>query len=176
MWKGSFCAGVLPEVLPSTRCTGRGMPWQVHLKNTLALTSPTTPLGMASVCGGHTQGRHCQVFSFPEPYENLKRLWHSGAGSELPQVTLQVGRRPQVSGTQRPGPFPLHHFPSVARLPCLSPSPRLPGLCSLRGEADTGARLQSPLPSREALPPGNRWEIPSDWARALQLGPYPTPN
>lgn len=29
-----------------------------------------------------------------EPRKNLKRLWGSGTGSELPQVTMQVVRRP----------------------------------------------------------------------------------
>lgn len=78
---------------------------------------------------------------------------HGAQGrEELPQVTLYVGHRPQVSGTQRSGPFPLHHFPSVARLPRLSPAPGCPCLCLLRGEGDAGALLQSPFsPGRPCL-------------------------
>lgn len=58
-----------------------------------------------------------------------------GEGSGLPQVTLQIGHRPQVGGTRRLLLFPLHHFPSAAGL-------LLPLLTG--GAGDTGPRLQSP--------------------------------
>lgn len=139
------------DLAQSRVCVGEASCGRAASREPLALTSPTTTPGTTSHPLGHRLRRaqpcRCGVrhFSFSEPHKNRSRPCGSETGSEQPQVTLHVGRRPQVSGTQRPGPFPLHHFPSAAGLPCRSHSSGCPCLCSLRGGGDTGATLRHPL-------------------------------
>lgn len=151
----SFQVGLAQHLV----CLGRDIPQRgfssitscAHLTlHTPGHSQPTTPPATpgATICrgrGGPDPGR-CGAWplGFSEPLEGLARPWGPRVGSEPPQIMLQVGHRPQGSGTQRPGPFPLHHFPSVARLLCLATAPGRPCLCSLRGGRDAGARLGAP--------------------------------
>ena len=141
-------------------CLGRDIPQRgfssitscAHLTlHTPGHSQPTTPPATpgATICGGRggpDPGR-CGAWplGFSEPLEDLARLRGPGVGSEPPQVMLQVGRRPRGSGTQRPGPFPLHHFPSVARLLCLSHSPRPPLPLLAEGWQRRRCQARSPL-------------------------------
>lgn len=161
--KGTFLPGGLsgrPGPAPGTWGEGQAVAG-LYLKNSPGLPLPPTALGTTSLWRAHTGQVQLRLTRTSRGRGDGK------TGSELPQVTLQVGHRPQVSETRRLGPFPLHHFPSVTRVPCLSPAPGRPCLCSLRGEGGSGATLQSPLLGRG----GKHHQIR---ARTRRPGPSPT--